>query len=98
MRRLQLHMLEDLIRLEASANDTGIKVVRVIMVFSLITVFSSWCFGDWIDDDIPTVKAFKKSHTFMYIYVRLYSHMVLAFTSQITPIDCTHLFPLGVRF
>ena len=48
------------------------------MLFSLIAVFCSWCYGDKRDDDIPTVKAFKKSHTFMYVYVRLYSHMVLA--------------------
>ena len=48
------------------------------MLFSLIAVLGSWCFGDRRDDDIPTVKAFKKSHTFMYVHVRSYSHMVLA--------------------
>ena len=48
------------------------------MLFSLVTVLGSWCFADRRDSDIPTVKAFKKSHTFMYVHVRLYSHMVLA--------------------
>ena len=60
------------------------------MLFNLIAVLGSWCFSHRRDDDIPTGKAFKKSHTFIYIYVRLCSHMVLAFTSQIAPINCTH--------
>ena len=39
------------------------------MLFSLIAVLGSWCFSNRRDDDIPMVKAFKKSHTFMYIYI-----------------------------
>ena len=39
------------------------------MLFSLVTVLGSWCFADRRDSDIPTVKAFKKSHTFMYVYI-----------------------------
>ena len=39
------------------------------MVFSLIAVIGSWCFADRWDDDIPTVKAIKKSHTFLYVYI-----------------------------
>ena len=39
------------------------------MLFSLVTVLGSWCFGDRRDSDIPTVKAFKKSHTFIYVYI-----------------------------
>ena len=52
------------------------------MLFSLVTVLGSWCFADRRDSDIPTVKAFKKSHTFMYVHVRLYSHMVLALPGE----------------
>ena len=43
----------------------GIKIVRGNYAISLIAVIGSWCFGNWRDDDIPMVKAFKKSHTFM---------------------------------
>ena len=44
------------------------------MLFSLIVVLGSWCFGDRRDDDIPTIKAFKKSHTFvMYVYIATWS-------------------------
>ena len=39
------------------------------MLFSLVTVLGSWCFADRRDSDIPTVKAFKKSHTFIYVYI-----------------------------
>ena len=39
------------------------------MLFSLVTVLGSWCFGDRRDSDIPTVKAFKKSHMFIYVYI-----------------------------
>ena len=51
------------------ANNTGIKVVRVFMLFSLIAVFGSWRFGDRRDDEILMVKAFKKSYTFIYVYI-----------------------------
>ena len=54
------------------ANDTGINVVRGNYVISLIAVIGSWCFADRRDDDILTVKAFKKSHTFMYIYIAIW--------------------------
>ena len=39
------------------------------MLFSLVTVLGSWCFADRRDSDIPTVKAFMKSHTFIYVYI-----------------------------
>ena len=39
------------------------------MLFSLNAVLGSWCFGDRRDDDIPTVKAFKKSRAFIYVYI-----------------------------
>ena len=49
------------------------------MLFSLIAVFGRWCFGDRRDDDIPTVKAFKKSHTFIYVYIATWCwHLELA--------------------
>ena len=41
------------------------------MLFSLIAVFGSWCFGDRRDDDIPTERPLRS-------HIRLYSHMVLA--------------------
>ena len=42
------------------------------MLFSLIAVLGSWCFGDRRNDDIPTIKAFKKLHTFMYVYIAIW--------------------------
>ena len=39
------------------------------MLFSLVTVLGSWCFADRRDSEFPMVKAFKKSHTFIYVYI-----------------------------